>query len=202
MADLSSLCLTCEQQGKGGFTKPHGTEEVPSPSRSASVSTTSIYNSPAPSRKPIKPSALRNALGALNVNAEAEDEAPVAGPSGTSHSNSGPITPRKPKPIPSLFDTGGVDSPATDATGSEPDSHLDSGPPKRERYQRKAAKNAQHFSFLRRPKKAMDVEEPQLVMDKEDEGYQRCVTCCQVLRNRPSLLNRYFDHCLRYIAIF
>jgi hypothetical protein len=165
---------------------------------SPSASTPSKYGSPASSRRPIKPSALRNALSDITVHSAGEEEDPIAGPSGTSHVDLDPITPRKVKPRPSLLSMGGVDSPATDASQSEPASPSESGPPVvRERYQRKAAKNAQHFSFLKRPKKDLVVHEAELLVDEEDEGYERCVTCAKAMREREWFNNRYFDHCLR-----
>ena len=155
--------------------------------------------SSAGSRKPIKPSELRNALGNLSVGSQDDDGEPVAGPSGTSHEDLTPVTPRKPKPKPSLLSISRVDSPATEATVSEPDSPSEGGPPQRKRYQRKAAKNAQHFNFLKRPRKGMDTGEPELLMDEKDIDCERCATCAVAIQNREwdKLNNRYWEFCLR-----
>lgn len=186
--------------GKGGFTKKPGEAEFPATgSCSASVSTPTRNGSPASSGKPVKPVALRKALVNLTMGPHRDDAEPVAGPSGTSHEDSIPVTPRKVKPKPSLLSLGRVDSPATDATGSEPESPSESGPPQRERYQRKAAKNAQHFSFLKRPKKGIEANEPTLLMDEEDAGCVRCTTCAVAIHDREWDKNNhyYWDYCPR-----
>jgi hypothetical protein len=163
------------------------------------MSASTRYGSPASTRKAIRPSALRNALGDLSVTSQADDDdvgqASTAGPSGTSHDDSLPVTPRKIRPQASLLSIGGADSPATDAT-SEPGSPTDCGPPKRERYRRKAAEKAQKFSFLKRPKKILP-DEPELFMDGEEEECDRCATCAKALRAPIWYQNTRFDHCAR-----
>jgi ferredoxin len=198
-----SLCLTCEKQCKGGFTGKEMEPDLDTRSRSPSMSSSTRVGSPMSSRKPVKPSALRNALSDLNLKSqlddfEPDDDAPIAGPSGTQTLDSEPVTPRKLKHNPSFLSVGRMDSPATDAT-SDPGSPSEGQPPKRERYQRKAARNAQHFSFLKRPKKVIEVmpELDQSVMDEEDEDCVRCATCARALHERIWYNNRYFDHCAR-----
>jgi histone-lysine N-methyltransferase SUV420H len=194
-----SLCLTCERLCRGGYTGKSVEETTTTRSRSPTMSSSTRFGSPVSSRKTVRPSALRNALGDLMADSRAEED-PIAGPSGTQNGNSEPVTPRKPRPKASLLSIGGVDSPATDATRSEPGSPSESGPPRRERYQRKAARNAQHFSFLKRPIKPKTIEpETSFYMDEEDEDIVRCVTCAKPMHERIWYNNKYFDHCARLV---
>jgi hypothetical protein len=204
LSDLAhvSLCLTCEKNGRGGFTGRAVVSETATQSRSPSVSSSVRPGSPSSTRKPVRPSALRHALSELDLQAQAdEDEQPVAGPSGIARDASGdPITPRKAKPKLSLLSFGGIDSPTTDATRSDPGSPSDDQPPRRERYQRKAAKNAQHFDFRKRPKKVVLAPDESLVADEEEEDCVRCATCAKALHERIWFNNKYFDHCARSAA--
>jgi histone-lysine N-methyltransferase SUV420H len=103
------------------------------------------------------------------------------------------------RPKASLLYVGGMDSPATDGTRSDPGSPSEDQPPRRERYHRKAAKNAQHFSFLKRPKKAAPLPDESVLFDDEDEDCVRCATCAKPLHERIWYNNKYFDHCARYV---
>lgn len=199
-----SLCLTCEQAGRGGFTPKEPTSETASRSRSESVGSSARATSPLSRRQP-GPSALRNALTGWDLDAEMADSSePVAGPSGTSHDDAtDPVTPSKPRPRPSALSVSvsGIGSPASESVRSEPGSPSEDYPPKRERYQRRAARNAQHFSFLKRPRKEVVVDPRDgLQMDEEDEDCVRCATCAKALHERIWFNNKYFDHCARYVS--
>lgn len=174
-------------------------------SRSDSVGSSARATSPLSRRQP-GPSALRNALGDLSLDPETGDDAgvePVAGPSGTKHDDLvEPVTPRKTGPRQSALSVSvsGIGSPATESVRSEPESPSEDNPPKRERYHRRAARNAQHFSFLKRPRKAVSVDpRDELPMDEEDEDCVRCATCAKALHERIWFNNKYFDHCARYV---
>jgi hypothetical protein len=196
-----SLCLSCEQACRGGFTPKEPLSEIVSRGRSASLGSSAQAGSPS-SRRQAGPSALRNALSGLDLEmADDVDRMPIAGPSGTSHEDvSEPVTPRKLGHRPSQLSVSvsGIGSPATESVRSEPESPSEDNPPKRERYHRRAARNAQHFSFLKRPRKDVVVDpRDELQMDEEDEDCVRCATCAKALHERIWYNNKYFDHCAR-----
>lgn len=201
-----SLCLSCEQAGRGGFTPKEPLSEAVSRRRSESVSSSTRATSPLSRRQP-GPSALRNALGELDLDTETVDSVePIAGPSGTHQDDvTEPVTPRKTGSRPSALSVSvsGIGSPATESVRSEPESPSEDYPPKRERYHRRAARNAQHFSFLKRPRKEVVADSrDELQMDEEDEDCVRCVTCAKALHERIWFNNKYFDHCARCVAVY
>lgn len=177
--------------------------EAASRSRSASLSSSTRHGSPL-SRRQAGPSALRNALSGLELDVDkTEDAEPLAGPSGTHHDDDAPelVTPRKAghRPGPLSISLKDIDSPVSESVRSEPGTPTEDDPPKRERYQRRAARNAQHFSFLKRPRKQIIVDpRDELPMDEEDEDCVRCATCAKALHERIWYNNKYFDHCARY----
>lgn len=145
------------------------------------------------------PSALRNALDGLDDESASTGTGTSAGQNGTNtHADGADITtPRKKGARPGDLSVS-VDSPATESVRSEPESPTEDGPPKRERYSRRAARNAQHFSFLKRPKKHIVPErQDEPLIDDEDEDVIRCATCAKALHERIWYNNKYFDHCAR-----
>lgn len=157
-------------------------------------------------RRVAGPSALRTALNGLRDDSpSASTEQDVeAGPSGSQMDGGDPITPRKAR---SRADTlaasvNGMDSPSTESVRTEPESPGEDQPAPRERYQRRAARNAQHFCFLKRPRKSKAAEPVEdIPVDDEDEDCVRCATCAKAMHERIWYNNKYFDHCARPVAI-
>lgn len=166
--------------------------------------TSSMRAASPPSRRTAGPSALRTALNDLrhqSPSTSTENEV-EAGPSGSQLDADEPATPQKLRSRPNtmLDSVNSINSPSTESVRSEvePESPSDDNPPKRERYHRRAARNAQHFSFLKRPRKKV-LQEPAeaLPADDEDEDCVRCATCAKAMHERIWYNNKYFDHCAR-----
>ncbi|WVQ70974.1 hypothetical protein IAR50_000499 [Cryptococcus sp. DSM 104548] len=212
------LCLTCEQQEKGGFAPKPPMSRTPSRRGTRGLSTTSDsqYRSRRGSSRDStfarEPSSLKNEITVkaepMSEEEEEEEEeeeidfgpsmATVVAQSGSGSESvtfsavaevSNAVTP---------FDDG------EDRSSSQRDSSLatedeEIGPPRRERYARKATQALK--PWLQPKHKAKQEQEVQYVGTNEDfpSGFPRCATCAKPLTDQIWYNGKYFDHCQRCV---
>lgn len=181
-----SLCLSCEQAGKGGFT-PKEESHSREPSASVAPSVTSNPGTPSrPKQKP--PSSLRKVHSA-------DDRAEL----GTPTKSTGKEIESQSLVSDQATTTSHPEDVDMEIAGSEVDTADPDSPPRRERYIREATRNLKPWSFSKRPPKPTP---PPVVEDDEDdepEAFVRCATCCVPLFERVWYNGRYFDHCQRWV---
>ncbi|WVW82256.1 hypothetical protein I302_104262 [Kwoniella bestiolae CBS 10118] len=224
--NIECLCLTCEQQCKGGFTpvstvvsgrnsRSNSRDSSAGPSRRGTSA--DMRESVVREMKNLGPSSLRNVVNGLKPD-DSEDDRSIAtvGPSqidgdGEETGSTVPskdedgsesigATPTKKK----LLKITLPPSPMNESVASEPDSPIDPHP-RRERVIRKVVQNMKPWSFLQRPKKHQKVdpsendEESTEITDDLPSDFPRCATCAKPLTEQIWFNGRYFEHCARCV---
>lgn len=224
--NIECLCLTCENNSRGGFTPKEpsrsnsqsrsraGSTPTPSAHGSARMSLDRYVHTPA-GKGSRPPSSLRNSVRRDDVEA---GPSRLRGVSPDQSVQSGSVADSAVESAKAAT-TGFTDTDSAHAmevddaiapmsligdedvymveSGSDSDTSVEEAP-RRERLIRQAVKNAKPI-ILKRQRKKQVVEEESMVVEDEDlpDDFPRCGTCAKPLMERIWYLGRYFDHCAR-----
>ncbi|ODO11703.1 hypothetical protein I350_00487 [Cryptococcus amylolentus CBS 6273] len=216
-SSIDSLCLTCEQQEKGGFApKPPPTSRASSRRGTRGLSTTSDsqYRSRRGSTRDStfarEPSSLRNevTVKAEPMSDNEEEEEIDFGPSMTLLAQSGSGTGTEEGSLSAVAEVSNAVTPfeeGEDWGNAKRESSVatedeENEPPRRERYARKATQALKPWLQPKHKGKYVE-QEVQYVGNDEDVpcDFPRCATCAKPLTDQIWYNGRYFDHCQRCV---